>query len=189
MGVDSLISSFGQTAIYLFPLAFAISAKRKQEKKKKKYSVLFVVYRASSAIPQMKGDLAFLPHLAVTTPTYTDYTDLHALEVAMRGNRSEWEEYRKEEEAQPCDLNNIGSHAPRWMIYGHANRFRFHRTRQSDHLLHIHNGYGIDDRFDKKRTKSEHGSMRRWSSLRPFRPSSSLHARAREIVPNEPRAV
>jgi len=70
--VDSLIPSFGQIAIYLFPLAFAINTERKQEKKKKRSRLFLAVYRcASSAIPEMKGDLASVPHFAVTTPIYT----------------------------------------------------------------------------------------------------------------------
>jgi len=71
--VDSL--SFGQTAIYLFPLAFAIKKARKKARKKrerKNPSVFLAVYRcASSAIPEMKGDLASVPHFAVTTSAYT----------------------------------------------------------------------------------------------------------------------
>lgn len=60
--VDSLISPFGQTAIYLFPLAFAINTERNREEKKKggKKLVFLAVYRcASSALPEMKkGDSA-----------------------------------------------------------------------------------------------------------------------------------
>jgi len=45
---------------------------KENKKKRKKDLVFLAVYRcASSAIPEMKGDLASVPHFAVTTPIYT----------------------------------------------------------------------------------------------------------------------
>lgn len=174
--VDSLIFPFGQTAIYLFPPAFAINTERKWGEKKmgeETRSVFLAVYRcASSALSEMKkGDLVPVPHFATTAPACTH----------RRWRCGKQERREKSPKGRRSAIS-------RWYWWsrrtGPQSLFRFHRTRRSVPLFRTRDGR-IDDRFDRQ-TKSERGST---SITEPFRPSSSLCARAREIVPNGPRAV